>query len=169
MGLPSRAVEDAIWAMGPDEIASRANHGPFLINPNSIRASGSPPSATAAQTPTPTTPSGISANVARAVEELGAERKRRGSTQGRRSRTQSTSLGGSGGSSGILLPPLQEELRDERHPAKSEGDEAEQDREEEKEVERGREPEQWPADITMTNTDSPIARAISRGEEVTKA
>ncbi|KAF2092930.1 hypothetical protein NA57DRAFT_25202, partial [Rhizodiscina lignyota] len=25
MGLPSRAVEDAIWAMGPDEIASRAN------------------------------------------------------------------------------------------------------------------------------------------------
>jgi hypothetical protein len=167
MGLPARAVEDAIWAMGPDEIASRANHGPFLINPQNTRTSRSPTSAVpTGQTPTPTTPGGT----IRPSEELGIGKRRRASTQGRRSRTQSTSLGSS---SAFILPPLKEGPGEERKAVKSERDgeiektaraDTDVDMESETRIDRDR----WYAEAAP-KTDSPIARAASREEDVTKA
>jgi hypothetical protein len=107
MTLPSRAVEDAIWAMGPDEIAQRANHQPFLLERgSSFRHSRSPPSAIAypaAQISTPTTPNAYG----RAGDEGSSKRHRRASSSahGRRSRTHSTSLAGS---ASTTLPSLRE-------------------------------------------------------------
>lgn len=164
MALPSRAVEDAIWSMGPDEIASRANHQPFLLEKGMARSSGSPPSSTAlpaGQTPTPTTPGGFGG---KGGEELGRRRRRTSSVVGRRSRTQSTSLGGG---SGISLPPLREGAYGDagRRPIKSEGEESEQDRESGRDSETDRERRGWYGQVA-NKADSPLAQTSSRDTEM---
>lgn len=115
MGLPSRAVEDAIWAMGAEEIASRANHGPFLINPSASRSSRSPPLGSspfpfsAGAAVTSSVPSeGFDAQ----SDELEVVKRRPSSPYDHRSRTQSESVGGS---SGTVLPQPQGDAVGERY------------------------------------------------------
>lgn len=160
MALPSRAVEDAIWAMGPEEIASRANHGPFLINPQSGRPSRSPPSTTssvarhsgAGPTPTPTTPGpGVSA------DEFGVLTRRRSSAPDHRSRTQSASLGGGGG---LVLAPLHEGFHTDRTNLQNE--------DEEHLSASDREHIEWYSGVT-TSTESPVVSHSSHYQEVSKA
>lgn len=161
MGLPSRAVEDAIWSMGPDEIAQRANHQPFLLEKGTYRQSRSPSSATAFQsgrTPTPTTPGGVG----KVGEEPGGRRGRASSTAGRRSRTQSNSMVAK---SGVFLPPLQEGSGDAgKRSLKSdeEGSEHESTRGGE------RERREWFGQVATT-AESPVMRTASHYGQATRA